>query len=97
MPGPDQYGTSCAASGLGTLSIVTAADALCGRTVDLASERVRAQDSQDSQAPTIRGLQCVSLNGVVETSTPNILDRGQLRRYRRNLHPRLSSELHHPM
>ena len=43
MPGPDQDGTSCAASGLRTLSIVTAADALCGRIVDLASERARAQ------------------------------------------------------
>ena len=47
MPGPDPHATTPDADGLGTLSLITAADVLqpgvCGRTVDLAAERVRAQ------------------------------------------------------
>ena len=46
MPGPDPTAASPDADGLGTLSLMTAADVLqpCvrGRTVDLAAERVRA-------------------------------------------------------
>ena len=47
MPGPDPTAASPDADGLGTLSLMTAADVLqhrsIGHTVDLAAERVRAQ------------------------------------------------------
>ena len=47
MPGPDPDATTPEADGLGTLSLMTAADVLqhdvCDRTVDLAAARVRAK------------------------------------------------------
>ena len=47
MPGPDPDATTPEADGLGTLSLMTAADVLqhrtSGRTVDIVAERVRAK------------------------------------------------------